>query len=225
MSLPRPTKSPVDDLLPGFAESPPVEAFTFGAAQGTRNAGNAFMESLTGHLLIATPRLADPNFRRSVVLLLQHTDEGALGVILNRPTSAKVSDIWAQLSDKPCPSDAALYLGGPVEGPLLAVHNEQQASDEVEFMPGLFFTPESSTIEELVSAGGPLRLFVGYAGWGGGQLEQEMQDGSWLTCPAKAQYIFEPSDSLWEQLLRMLGRESLISALGIKHVPADPRLN
>jgi putative transcriptional regulator len=183
------------------------------------------MESLQGHLLVAAPRLLDPNFRRTVVLMLQHTDEGALGLILNRRTKALIKDVWPQMSDKPCESDARLHLGGPVEGPLMAVHQEADLGDE-EVLPGLYFTPESTKIEQLVLRDGTtFKLFVGYAGWGAGQLEDELQEGSWLTCPARAEQAFDQVDDLWEEVFRKLGRSSLIAALKIKHVPADPRLN
>ena len=183
------------------------------------------MESLQGHLLVAAPRLLDPNFRRTVVLMLQHTDEGALGLILNRRTKAAIKDVWSQMSDKPCECDARLHLGGPVEGPLMAVHQEADLCDD-EVLPGVYFTPESTKIEQLVLRDGTtFKLFVGYAGWGAGQLESELEEGSWLTCRAQPEHAFVQTDDLWETVFRELGRSSLIDALKIKHVPADPRLN
>jgi putative transcriptional regulator len=183
------------------------------------------MTSLQGHLLVAAPRLLDPNFRRTVVLMLQHTEEGALGLVLNRRTKARIKDVWSQLSDKPCVSEALLHLGGPVEGPLMAVHQELDLGDD-EVMPGVYFTPESTKIEQLVLRDGQaFKLFVGYAGWGAGQLENELQEGSWLTCSARAEHAFVHVDDLWEKVFRDLGRSSLISSLRIKHIPADPRMN
>jgi len=83
------------------------------------------VESLQGHLLIASPHLADPNFARTVVLMVQHSDQGALGVVLNRPTSKTVKELWKEVGDAPCHTEAPVCLGGPVSGPLMAVHTNQ----------------------------------------------------------------------------------------------------
>jgi len=80
------------------------------------------MKSLQGHLLIASPTLLDPNFRKSVVLLVQHNEEGAMGLVLNRPTETKLCEAWTQVAETDCASDASLNLGGPCEGPLMALH-------------------------------------------------------------------------------------------------------
>jgi putative transcriptional regulator len=183
------------------------------------------MDSLQGHLLLAAPRLLDPNFRRTVVLLIQHSDEGALGLVLNRPTKARINEVWSQVSEEPCVSDAVLHLGGPVEGPLMALHHCEELSD-AQIGSGIYFTPEPAKIQQLVGNDElAARLFVGYAGWGAGQLENELREGSWFTCPATAQYVFEHFDDLWEAVFKHLGKNSALSALNIRHVPADPRLN
>ena len=95
------------------------------------------MTSLQAHLLIATPELADP-FNRSVVLLIRHNEEGALGLILNRRTSATLREAWSRLSEVPCHRDDSLFLGGPCEGPLVALHTNEFLL-ETEVMPGLYF--------------------------------------------------------------------------------------
>jgi putative transcriptional regulator len=183
------------------------------------------MQSLQGQVLVAAARLLDPNFRRSVVLMVQHSEEGALGLILNRPTKARLKDVWGQLCDTPCESAALLHLGGPVEGPLMVVHQHPPLSD-TEIVPGIYFTPESAKIQQLVAeAPSPMKFFVGYAGWGAGQLEGEMQEGSWLTTQATPEHVFSDDESLWEHVLRQIANASVFSALKIKHVPADPRLN
>lgn len=154
------------------------------------------VSSLTGRLLVATPALADPNFDRAVVLLLDHDEEGSLGVVLNRPTPVGVGDIlepWARLAGEP----GVVFQGGPVsldsalglavipgdEGPLgwRRVHGAIGLVD-LEAPPEL-----------LAAALGSLRIFAGYAGWGPGQLEDELTEGpgTWssrspVTCPRRS---------------------------------------
>jgi len=183
------------------------------------------IETLQGRLLVAAPRLDDPNFRRTVILLLQHTLDGALGLVLNRPTKALIKDVWSQVSELPCLSEAKLHVGGPVEGPLMAVHGEQALGD-AQVIPGLYFTPEPEKIQQLVlDDKGSFKLFVGYSGWGSGQLEQEMQEGSWFTCAATVEHVFVQADDLWEDVFREVGKASVLSKLKIKHVPPDLRMN
>ena len=176
-------------------------------------------------MLLAAPRLLDPNFRRTVVLLIQHSDEGALGLVLNRPTKARINEVWSQVSDTPCSSDALLHLGGPVEGPLMALHHSQDLAD-AQIVSGVYFTPEPAKIQQLVGSDEiPARLFVGYAGWGAGQLENELREGSWFTCRATSEFVFDQFDDLWETVFKQLGKNSPLSALNIRHVPPDPRMN
>ena len=183
------------------------------------------MKNLQGHLLVASAELKDPNFFRSVVLLIRHNDEGAFGLILNRPTSASVKEIWTQVSETPCLSDEPLRLGGPVQGPLMAIHTVEHLSD-IESVPGVFASAEPEKLEELVArAGASVRFFAGYAGWGAGQLENELGEGSWLTTPASAAHIFGDDEELWQRVNKAIADADLITTLKIKHVPPDPRLN
>ncbi|HEX4149870.1 MAG TPA: YqgE/AlgH family protein [Pirellulales bacterium] len=183
------------------------------------------MDSLQGHLLLAAPRLLDPNFRRTVVLLIQHSDEGALGLVLNRPTKARINEVWSQVSETPCTSEAVLHLGGPVEGPLMALHRSEELADS-QIVDGVYFTPEPAKIQQLVGGDDEsARLFVGYAGWGAGQLEHELREGSWFTCRATREHVFERFEDLWETVFKQLGKNSAIAALNIRHVPPDPRMN
>ena len=88
------------------------------------------MKSLAGNLLIASPFLGDQNFNKSVVLIIQHTEEGAFGLVLNRPTNFRMADVWDIVSDdEPCPADAVIHYGGPVEGPLMALHTKRSRSE------------------------------------------------------------------------------------------------
>jgi len=183
------------------------------------------MKSLQGHLLIATPALVDPNFFHSVVLLVQHSEEGALGVILNRPSKTTIRRAWEEVRSTPCAHDAPLHLGGPCQGPLMAVHGDASFS-EAEVAPEAFFSADPETLEQLVALPDiQIKFFIGYAGWGAGQLEQELEVGSWEILPAGAKHIFGPTTSLWEESHREVAGRRLFSAMRIKHVPEDPRLN
>jgi putative transcriptional regulator len=182
------------------------------------------VKSLQGNVLVASPDLHDPNFLRAVVLIVQHNDQGALGLILNRRTNAKLKQIWEQISTEPCESDEYVHAGGPVEGPLMALHTSEDLA-ESEVIPGLYIGTNREHLEQLVATSGPLRVFAGYAGWGGGQLEIEMREGSWHVAPATIEMVFDGAGDLWHTVMRQITSQTLLSSLKIKHIPPDPRLN
>ncbi len=154
--------------------------------------------SLRGHLLVATARMADPNFTRTVILMLQHDESGAFGVILNRPTDQSIQEIWKQARGAACRALHAVHQGGPVPGPLVALHGEPDLG-EVEVIPGIWCSMSGDRLAELVErAPDAMLLFAGYSGWGAGQLEGEMQAGAWLTTEALPSDVFPPlPDVLW----------------------------
>jgi len=183
------------------------------------------MNSLQGQLLIASPKLHDPNFFKSVVLLVQHTDEGALGVILNRPLETTIQDAWSQVSELPCNAEGALHQGGPCPGPLIVVHTDPTAS-QYEVCGGVYFSTDKESIERLVSqCAGPLKFFVNYAGWGPGQLEGEIEAGGWLTTAAASDEVFRSDDELWPSVLRLAGRRTRLAGIDPKLIPEDPTMN
>ncbi len=187
--------------------------------------GMTEVSSLTGRLLVASPALADPNFDRAVVLLIDHDDEGSLGVVLNRPTPVGVRDIllpWAGLAGDP----DVVFQGGPVsldsalgvavipgdEGPLgwRRVHGAIGLVD-LEAPPEL-----------LAAALGSLRIFAGYSGWGPGQLEEELESGAWYVVESEPGDVSSPEpESLWRAVLR---RQRSKLAM-IATYPDDPSLN
>ena len=97
------------------------------------------MKSLQGQLLVASPYLEDPNFMRSVILLIQHSGEGTLGLVLNRPIDKTIQELWQDVEEAPCGNLQHVNLGGPVSGPLMAVHTEQPLG-EIEIVPGVYFS-------------------------------------------------------------------------------------
>jgi putative transcriptional regulator len=183
------------------------------------------MPSFVGHFLVASPHLLDPNFARAVVLLVQHNEEGALGMIVNRPVDKTVQDLWREIGGGPCQSAEPVYLGGPVPGPLMAVHRSESLA-ELEILPGVFFCASKPNLDALVErTGEPLKIFVGHSGWGPGQLDSELEQGAWLTTPATVELIFYDGGDLWNAVTRQIGRQMLREMLRPKEIPDDPSVN
>ncbi len=163
------------------------------------------MASLTGQLLVAGPELNDPNFFRSVVLVFQHDDEGAAGLILNRQLPISVEKVASEALQMQFVGDQPLFWGGPVEGPLMALHTRVSLA-ELQVLPGLFFSMQRPNIQSLLERGGrDFRIFTGYAGWGAGQLEAELAAGGWLTLAATAEGALGPPEPLWRQACEEIG--------------------
>ena len=180
------------------------------------------MESLRGHLLVASPALIEPNFRRTVVLVGEHNEEGAVGVVLNRATDARVVEAvppLAQLAEE----EDRLYVGGPVQPDSAVVIAEFDSPDAAEL---LVFDSIGFLIGDVdaESAGGVrrARVFAGYAGWGPGQLEAELALSSWIVERAVLEDVFTAApDRLWNAvLLRKGGRYRLYAFM-----PPDPSAN
>ena len=183
------------------------------------------MESLEGHLLVASPQLLDPNFARALVLVIEHNREGAFGVIVNRPVSKTLQELWREVGSAPCHSRQPVYLGGPVPGPLIALHNKPELA-ETESLSGVFFAAKKQHLDALVLNEEPAyKIFIGHAGWAAGQLENELRQGDWRMLPATAERIFSTADDLWETTLRQIGHSLLKSMLNIDELPPDPTVN
>ncbi len=194
------------------------------------------MASLKGKLLLAAPAMEDPNFARSVVLIIKHDDDGALGLVLNRPTGAKVRDAIEMDGDVGCETDAALLRGGPCDGPLMVLHSEAELAQETVIPsepndpgePGVYFTVDSDLVRDLLTnEHATARYFHGYAGWTTGQLDAELAAGGWLTLDATAQNVFEPDmDShSWSALIKERGLEELKTQINPNLIPPDPSVN
>ena len=161
-----------------------------------------------GRLLVATPPLDDPNFDRTVVYVLEHHDDGALGVVVNRPTDETLEeplDRWVDLQAVP----AAVFAGGPVEPNALialALANEplDEPTDELAPISGRVTSADLTTDPAFVAGSvTAVRIFRGYAGWGPGQLEGEVEAGAWLVLDAIPDDIFDDHpDALWRTVLR-----------------------
>ncbi|MBA4017472.1 MAG: hypothetical protein C0483_09895 [Pirellula sp.] len=183
------------------------------------------MESLQGKLLIASPELRDPNFFHSVVLMVKHNVEGALGLVLNRPLDVHLPQVWNQVSEAPCRRNDLIYLGGPCEGPLMAVHDQADLG-ESEVALGLHFSTDRGALEQLAAEPDRLvRFFAGFAGWSEGQLEAELAEESWHILPATAQHAFSTETDLWDKVMRELKGREIIDVLKIREIPPDLRAN
>jgi putative transcriptional regulator len=180
------------------------------------------LKSLTGQLLISSPGLYDPNFRHTVVLIGEHDDAGAAGVVLNRPSDLRVAEAVPSLADLVDPEDL-LFEGGPVrvdEAVLLAEVTPPGQVDVPVFGSLGFLTGEiSSDLRPFIRRA---RVFVGHAGWGPGQLEAEMEEGSWITEEPRSEDPFTPAPEwLWRRLLERKGPPYEAMA----RIPFDPSMN
>ncbi len=179
-------------------------------------------KSLKGKFIIASPRLMDPNFVQSVVLLIQHDENGAMGVIINRPMEVSVRQACEPLEAVECLVEAPLHVGGPCEGPLMALHALEDSA-EGEIIPGVYYAVQRHHLESLLErAPIPAKYVANYAGWGPGQLEAEIAEGSWLVHDAGPEQIFEEDLQLWSKLIT---HATLGQWIRPELIPDDPSLN
>jgi putative transcriptional regulator len=179
------------------------------------------MKSLKGQLLISAPDIPDDDFAETVILLVEHAEDGAYGLILNQLTGMTVRKAWAQSNDMPCHIDGLVYAGGPCGEFLTALHTDHKLSN-IEIAPNLHYTQEPAKLAQLIERqADPIKFFVGFAGWDKGQLEAELTDGSWLTTPVLPAHVFAYGDELWLHLIRETCGERTISALKIKRRPDE----
>jgi putative transcriptional regulator len=179
------------------------------------------VESLRGKLLIAGSSLFDPNFRRTILLVAHHDEEGAMGAILNRPADVTVGEAAPELAAL-VGSEQRVFVGGPVQpeaAVVLAEFEDPSRAGVIAFDSIGFLAGEDPATVTGIHRG---RVFVGHAGWGPGQLEREMEIDSWLTDQARRDDVFTPDpERLWTRVLRRKGRDYEILAT----MPFDPSAN
>jgi putative transcriptional regulator len=173
----------------------------------------SFSTSLTNHFLIAMPGLQDPNFSRTVTYVCEHTDQGAMGIVINRPLDVKLGELLDQLDIallRPGAGEIAVYQGGPVQTDRgFVLHTSGPTFDStLSITPEISVTTSRDVLEAIASGEGPAQTLIalGYAGWGSGQLEQEMSANAWLSGPASQEIIFrmEPP-ARWLAAAQLLG--------------------
>lgn len=166
------------------------------------------MSDLAPGILIAVPQMDDPNFARSVVLLVEHSESGAMGITFNRPSDVQLEDIGKEHGMQVHAGAGYAFIGGPVQRERgFLVHRRPDLGDSVELEDHVFLSVSTDALRTLL-AGEPdgYRLCLGYAGWGPGQLEREMVAGGWLNSAISSKRIFDtPVDKIWEAVIRDLG--------------------
>lgn len=177
-----------------------------------------------GRLLISEPLLEDPNFSRSVVLLCEHNEDGSFGFVLNRALDVQVQDFVDDMPE----SDAVVGFGGPVQNDaLFYIHSlGDRIGNSIPIMEGLYMGGDLEDLQELMLNGeadrSNIRFFVGYSGWGAGQLSGEMEANSWIVAKSDIASIMQAgSESDWGGILRSMGKRYSMLA----NFPKDPSLN
>ncbi len=178
-----------------------------------------------GDLLISEPFLPDPNFERTVIYICEHNEEGSFGFVLNRPSELKFDEIIEEVDD----FDVTMYIGGPVQHDTLHfIHRASDVIDEgIIIKENLCWGGSFEQLKSLINTKQinekDFRFFIGYSGWGAGQLQEELDANSWIVLPnATEKQIFDiPPEQLWRTILKdMGGRFKMYS-----NYPSDPRLN
>lgn len=181
------------------------------------------MPMLKGKLLVASPALVDPNFVRTVVLIAEHSGDGTLGLVLNRPSDSSVSDSVDELLDVVEAGDP-VYVGGPVQTDAVMVLAEFSDSGLAAalVLGDIGFLPAEADIDEIAAGTRRARVFAGHSGWAPGQLDGELEEGAWILVDAVAEDVFAAdSGELWAAVLERKGGPYAQLA----RVPEDPSVN
>ena len=181
------------------------------------------MDSVRGQLLIAGPSLLDPNFWRTVVLVVEHTDDGALGLVLNRPSETTVGEAVSQLEEL-VDRDDQLFIGGPVQPSAVIVLAEFEDPGDAALIAfaDIGVLAAGASLEDAGADVRSGRAFVGHSGWGPGQLDAELERGDWILEPARRDDAFSVDpDALWAQVLTRKGGSYAL----IARMPPDPSVN
>ena len=182
------------------------------------------IQPTSGTLLIANPHLNDPNFLRSVIFLCEHNKDGSFGFVLNRRLDYSIAELVPELAD----FDLPVFEGGPVE--LNTLHFIHQYPNQIpggkELVDGLYWGGDFEILIELINSRtidtAKIRFFLGYSGWGEGQLDMEMDEKTWIVAAAANKFIFSDNETqLWKNVLKELGGEYEL----IINAPLDPRMN
>lgn len=186
---------------------------------------NDKFHSLEGHLIIASPRMLDPRFHQAVVLILNHDENGAMGVVLNRPLPVNLPELWTALGDTVQVGDGRAHLGGPLAGSITVLHDVKHTKKS---QGRIYVLKKCDQFSKLLGAlnDESYRFFVGHAAWSQGQLEAEISGGLWKSIPGTPALIFEhPACDLWLAAMRAIGSSFCKDVLKLRHIPASPMLN
>lgn len=181
------------------------------------------MDYIPGQLLIAAPALVDPNFRRTVVLITEHSAEGAMGLVLNRPSPTTVAEAAPELAEL-VDGGASVFVGGPVQPSAALVLAEFDDPSEAGLIVqgDIGLLPAEADVEVLAATTRRTRVFAGYSGWGAGQLDDELDAEGWIVTEAAPDDVFaHDTDGLWSAVLGRKGGQYALLA----RMPDDPSVN
>lgn len=179
-------------------------------------------ESMRGNLLVASPVLLDPNFERTVVLITEHTDEGAMGIVLNRPSDTSAAEVIPELAE--IAGEEPVYVGGPVQPDAIVLLAEFSDPDKAAWIvvADVGLAGAEAELGDLAAAVRRGRLYAGYSGWGPAQLDAELELDSWIVEPPLPAELFpDRPDDLWSDVLERKGGQYKL----IARMPEDPSQN
>jgi len=181
------------------------------------------MKSFRGYLLVASPKIKDSIFEKSTILILEHSHKGAYGIIIDKYLkSSTIEEIWEESTGYKQKSNQFINIGGPIDGPIISIHTNKKLGEEY-ITNKVYFTVTKKIINEIIKKEKTLKVFAGYCRWSNGQIEQEIESGSWFIFESKLEYIFNLKDNLWNEILDTEYLEILKES--IKNIPLDPSLN
>lgn len=216
-------------LLDGKLVSSELYVVAYIPSNSPFSVASAMANSLQGHFLVAAKHLRDPNFHHAVILVIEDNDEGAMGLVINRPSSLTVDSAFSQV-DQPVLSSAPIFSGGPVETTALFIlHNcaELGGTDE-SVTSDIFLTGSNDSFESLVKneqhcdheCG--FRVYCGYAGWDSSQLQGEIDRGDWMVLSAEGHFVFDVDPYVvWDQCVQQVRESNRV----LPREPSDPRWN
>lgn len=180
--------------------------------------------NLTGNLLVAAPHWQHEIFGRTVCLVVHHSSQGAIGVLLNRHLKLPTSELWEKLSGgNPVNFQSAIHFGGPQAGPVVAVHNRQELA-EFTSAEGVYFAAQIDNLQRLVASSkenSQVKIFVGQADWGSGELDREFAEGKWLPLPVSSSLVFADDSEMWARALHGVGDLVVASMTGARVRPSN----
>ncbi len=172
--------------------------------------GSMSEHSLAPSLLLSMPQLHDPNFAQTVVLLCQHSEEGAFGLVMNRPVTTTAKVMAHGTMQEPAEHELEVWIGGPVEPDRswILLPDDDSDDEAIRVCEGVFLSTSASVLQRIIDhdADDRTRLIAGYAGWGPGQLDAELAASAWLSVEVHPDLIFDtPAEDMWERAIRRLG--------------------
>jgi len=183
--------------------------------------------NLAGHLLVASPDWQHEHYGRSVCLVVHHSSQRAIGVVLNRHLSMPAGELWQQLTGDKSVRTAAINFGGPQAGPVVAVHDRRDLA-EFTSAEGVYFTAQIQNLKQLAASPideGQVKIIVGQADWGSGELDRQFAEGKWLPLPVSSGLVFADDSEMWARAMHRVGDLVVATMIGARVRPADVLTN